>query len=47
MPSHHLPDELLLGYAAGALEEAEALLVASHASLCPRCARRVDELEHV
>ncbi|HEX6241693.1 MAG TPA: hypothetical protein VFZ61_12385, partial [Polyangiales bacterium] len=46
-PSHHLPDELLLAYAAGALEEAEALLVASHASLCPRCAKKVEELERM
>jgi putative transcriptional regulator len=40
-PTHHLPDELLLAYATGGLEEAESLLVAAHASLCPRCARRV------
>jgi putative transcriptional regulator len=47
IPSHHLPDELLLGYAAGTLEEAEALLAATHASLCARCARRIEELEQV
>ncbi len=46
-PSHHLPEELLLAYAAGSLEEAEALLVAVHASLCPRCAQRVGEFEQL
>lgn len=47
MPSHHMPDEVLLQYAAGNLEEAEALMVASHASLCPRCAQRVQGHERV
>jgi putative transcriptional regulator len=46
-PSHHLPDELLVAYATGGLEEAEALLVATHGSLCSRCAKRVGELEQV
>ena len=46
-PSHHLPDELLMAYAAGALEEAESLLVATHASLCARCAQKVDEFERM
>lgn len=46
-PSHHLPEELLLAYAAGNLEEAECLLVAVHASLCRRCAREVAALEQV
>ena len=46
-PSFHLPDELLLGYANGTLEEAEALLVAVHASLCPRCAAKVDAFERM
>lgn len=46
-PRFHLPDELLAGYAHGSLEEAEALLVAVHASLCPLCARKVDELERL
>lgn len=47
IPVHHLPEELLVGYAAGALAEAEALLVACHASLCGACARRVRELEQL
>jgi putative transcriptional regulator len=46
-PSFHLPDELLLGYANGSLEEAEALLVAAHASLCSVCARKVEGFERV
>jgi putative transcriptional regulator len=46
-PKFHLPDELLLGYANGVLEEAEALLVAVHASLCPICAGKVDAFERV
>lgn len=46
-PRFHLPDELLAGYAHGSLEEAEALLVAVHASLCPLCARKIDELERL
>jgi putative transcriptional regulator len=46
-PTHHLPDELLLAYATGGLEEAESLLVATHGSLCPLCARRVAEHERL
>jgi putative transcriptional regulator len=45
MPSHHLPDELLLAYANGGLVEAEQLLVAVHASLCARCASKVGAFE--
>ncbi|HTU59010.1 MAG TPA: hypothetical protein VMF89_11265, partial [Polyangiales bacterium] len=46
-PRFHLPDELLIGYAHGALEEAEALLVAVHASLCPSCAGKVENFERM
>ncbi len=46
-PRFHLPDELLIGYAHGALEEAEALLVAVHASLCPICAGKVETFERM
>lgn len=45
MPTHHLPDELLLAYANGGLGEAEQLLVAVHASLCPQCAGKVHAYE--
>lgn len=46
-PRHHLPDELLLAYAIGGLSDAESLLVAVHASLCPSCARKVQQHERV
>ena len=46
-PRHHLPDELLFAYATGGLEEAEALLVATHASLCSRCAKLIEQHERV
>lgn len=35
--THHVPEEILASYAAGASDEAEALLVATHLALCPRC----------
>lgn len=34
---HHLDEEIILAYAAGALDEATSLLVATHMALCPRC----------
>lgn len=34
---HHLPDELLMAYAAGTLPEAFSLVVASHISMCDTC----------
>jgi putative transcriptional regulator len=37
---HHLPDELLLAYAAGTLAEPWSLVVATHLSLCPVCRAR-------
>lgn len=46
-PRFHLPEELLVGYAHGALEEAEALLVAVHASLCRSCAGKVQAFERM
>lgn len=42
---HHPNDELILDYAAGGLGQAEALAVATHMTLCPRCrtlGRRLD-----
>ena len=35
--THHPGEELLLGYASGAADEAVALLVASHIALCAQC----------
>jgi len=34
---HHFPDEILLTYAAGDLDDAMSLIVASHLTLCPTC----------
>lgn len=44
-PVHHLSDELLLDYAAGSLDEATSLLVASHLTLCATCRARLLQLE--
>ena len=46
-PKHHLQDEHLIDYAAGSLPEPVALLVASHASMCPACHNRLDELDRI
>ncbi|QFS81278.1 Anti-sigma-E factor ChrR [Roseivivax sp. THAF40] len=37
MIHHHLPDDMLMAYAAGQLPEAFALAVATHLSLCDTC----------
>jgi putative transcriptional regulator len=37
MPQHHPDDALLIEYANGSLEEAKALLVATHLAMCPPC----------
>jgi putative transcriptional regulator len=42
---HHLPDDLLLAYAAGSLEEGWSLAVASHLAFCPVCRARNATLE--
>jgi putative transcriptional regulator len=36
----HISDDLLLSYAAGTLDEASGLLVATHLALCPHCRAR-------
>ena len=38
---HHLTDDLLMAYAAGALPEAFNLVVATHVSLCDECRARL------
>jgi len=45
MPTHHIGDDLLLAYAAGTCSEAEALLVATHLTLCPMCREQLEQLE--
>ncbi|HSM96113.1 MAG TPA: ChrR family anti-sigma-E factor [Rhizomicrobium sp.] len=42
---HHPADELLLSYAAGATDEAMALVLATHLALCPQCRRTVARAE--
>jgi putative transcriptional regulator len=42
---HHIGDELLLSYAAGALSEGWSLAVATHLALCPSCRRRLAVME--
>lgn len=37
MPDHHLPEELLMSYAAGVASEPHALLCAVHLTLCESC----------
>lgn len=47
MPVHHVPDDALLGYAAGTSSAGEELLVACHLTLCPLCRDAVDRAEAV
>ena len=44
---HHLTDDLLMAYAAGALPEAFSLVVATHISLCDECRARLGAHEAV
>lgn len=46
-PSFHPDSEALLDYAAGSLDEANAVLVATHLALCPPCRAEVGRLEAV
>lgn len=43
--SFHPADEFLVAYGAGSLDEATALLVATHLALCPRCRDEVARIE--
>lgn len=47
MINHHPGPELLLGFAAGTLPEGFALLVATHATMCPKCRDRIRQGESV
>ncbi|MEL6168848.1 MAG: ChrR family anti-sigma-E factor [Pseudomonadota bacterium] len=44
---HHLSDELLMGYAAGALPEAFNLVIATHISICDECRSRLASFDAV
>ena len=44
---HHLPDALLMAYAAGTLEEAFSLVVATHVSMCDECRARLEAYEAI
>jgi putative transcriptional regulator len=39
--THHLTDDILMAYSAGALPEAFSLIVATHVSLCDECRARL------
>lgn len=45
--NHHPGEDLLAAYAAGGLDGAVSLIVATHLSFCPRCARLVAAAERV
>jgi putative transcriptional regulator len=47
LPTHHLSDEWLVDYAAGAAPEPVALLVATHLAYCPTCRAANARLEAV
>ena len=47
MPNHHPDESLLIEYAAGSLNEAKSLLVATHLTLCPVCRDAVRDGEAV
>ncbi len=47
MTQHHVSDEFLLAYAAGDLDEATSLFVATHLALCPTCRNAVAAAEEV
>ena len=47
MITHHPEETLLLDYATGALPEAVALAIVTHAALCSPCARQIHQFEAV
>jgi putative transcriptional regulator len=47
MTRFHVPEELLIAYAAGSLAEPQALLVATHVALCPACREAATGLDAV
>ena len=47
MIERHVSEDLLLEYAAGALDEASSLLISTHLALCPPCRAVVSDAETV
>lgn len=47
MISHHLPESMMMAYAAGTASEEEALFIACHLTLCPHCRDRLAGLEAI
>ncbi|MEN8739902.1 MAG: ChrR family anti-sigma-E factor [Phaeobacter gallaeciensis] len=45
--THHIPDELLIAYASGSLEQAFSLVLAAHISMCDECRARLGAHEAV
>ena len=45
--NHHLTDDLLMGYSAGALPEAFNVVVATHVSLCDECRARLGSFDAI
>lgn len=45
MINHHLSDEMILAYAAGALSEGQAMVVHCHLEFCDHCTSRLKEAE--
>lgn len=45
--THHPPNDLLTSYAAGTADDGEALLVATHLALCPRCRSFCEGLDDI
>ena len=43
--NHHPSDDVLMAYAAGNLDEATSLLIATHLTLCPECRHAVELAE--
>ena len=44
---HHLPDDILMAYAAGTLPEAFNLMVATHVSMCDTCRAQFESFDAV
>ncbi len=47
MIKHHLTEDLLMAYSAGALSEAFSLAVATHISLCDECRAAAESYDAV